>query len=217
MVCNTAHAFYEGVQKAVDVPLLHLIRISVGALISKYGLEEGDSIGVLATSGTLETGLYHEALQQRNLIPVSPQLHGMVQTGVMEAIYSSEFGVKGINRPTEESLLRIKQAVEDLEERGAKIVIAGCTELPLLLSELEQRGDLKIPWVNPLRIMAETVWDLSYHQGAFAALSALEAGVAAGKLHESIIELSEGEFDFEQLTLPPAYRSPDTSAETPMP
>jgi len=58
---------------------------------------------------------------------------GQHQQYVMKAIYG-ERGVKAgcVNGPCQEALLR---ALAHLAERGATVVILGCTELPLILEQ----------------------------------------------------------------------------------
>jgi aspartate racemase len=51
--CVTAHFCYEALQRAVHVPILHLIGETVTAVLREYpGLH---CLGLLATSGTLES------------------------------------------------------------------------------------------------------------------------------------------------------------------
>ena len=57
MPCNTAHAFLEHVQPAVDRPFLSMIDAAVDVVAST--LQSVTKVGLLATTGTLSSGIYH--------------------------------------------------------------------------------------------------------------------------------------------------------------
>jgi len=67
----------------------------------------------------------------------------------MEAIFGKQ-GVKAgftSGRPKE----IIQSVAQTLIRRGAEAVIAGCTEVPLVLKE----EDIEVPFIEPLQILAE--------------------------------------------------------------
>jgi aspartate racemase len=192
MVCNTAHVFYDEVQRQLNLPLLHLIRIAAWRIAKECRLHRRPIVGVLATSGTLAAGLYHMALRDKSLRLVAPKATDQLQQGVMEAIYSQDFGVKSVNEPTEAALLRLKKLIEWEVLKGASILVAGCTELSILFAELAAQGQLPVPWVDPLRVLAETLWDFTHRHGRFEALQQLDQSEGGGKdRNEAIIHMSE--------------------------
>jgi len=141
--CITAHHFYDRLQRALPVPILHIIGETSAAITAERpGVR---LLGLLATSGTVKSHLFESYLEPRGLTVLSPDPE--VQSGlVMQAIYA----VKGGD--TSEAPRRlIREAAEHLILRGAEVVCAGCTEVPLIL----QDGDLSVPIVDPTLVLAQ--------------------------------------------------------------
>ena len=120
MPCNTAHYFYDGVQAAVQVPVLHMIRLTARALEAR-GVK---TAGLLATDGTVQTGIYQQCFADTDIRLLTPD--GADQQAVMEMIYQ---GVKAGRRDYDAS--RARRAMAALLDRGAETLILGCTEMPL--------------------------------------------------------------------------------------
>lgn len=143
--CNTAHYFYDEVQASVRVPVLHIMKETAAHLRERYPALR--DVGLLATTGTVRTGLYQRFLAEHALNTLLPDDEG--QQVVMDCIYGEQ-GVKaGHTGP--EVTARLAGVAASLIARGAGAVIAGCTELPLVLRE----GDLPVPVIDPTRILAE--------------------------------------------------------------
>ena len=123
MACNTAHCFYEAVQSAVSVPVLDMIRLTARAL-EERGIR---TAGLLATDGTVETGIYQRRFEGTGIRLLTPDPAG--QRAVMDMAYR---GVKAGRRDYDTGDAR--RAMEDLLRRGAEILILGCTELPPAIS-----------------------------------------------------------------------------------
>ena len=120
MPCNTAHGFYDAVQAAVAVPVLHMIRLTAQALTER-GV---DAAGLLATDGTIQTGIYQRSFQDTGVTLLTPEAED--QQAVMDLIYR---GVRAGRRDFDASAAR--RTMERLLEKGAQTLILGCTELPL--------------------------------------------------------------------------------------
>lgn len=119
MPCNTAHGFYAAVSQAVDIPVLHMIELTRDAL-----RERGVTCaGLLATDGTVETGVYQKSFDGSGITLLTPEREG--QAAVMDIIYN---GVKAGDTAHDASAFR--RACEELLVRGAQTLILGCTELP---------------------------------------------------------------------------------------
>ncbi len=127
IACNTAHAYVARIEPSLSVPIINMLQETVAHI----GLHHGACrrVGLLATTGTVASQVYHEAARGAPfelLIPDSAH-----QALVMDAIYG-ERGVKAgyLEGQCERDLMR---ALVHLVERGASVVVLGCTELPLLL------------------------------------------------------------------------------------
>lgn len=143
MPCVTAHYFYKEIVKHINIPFLHLLEESIDYV--KRELGHVKRIGLLATDGTVQTGLFQEFFYKKGIEIIVPGKEG--QNLIMKALYQKE-GVKAgyKERPREMILQVLQQLIRDKVEG----VIAGCTEIPLLLSQ----SDMEIPFINPLWIVA---------------------------------------------------------------
>lgn len=125
--CNTAHAFVERIQPYLSVPVVNMLDVTVNHVQTQ--LPPGEPVGLLATSGTVRSGLYERAAARvgRTLL-IPDEAH---QAQVMAAIYGEQ-GVKAgfTQGACREALLA---ALAHLVQRGVRAVILGCTELPLVL------------------------------------------------------------------------------------
>lgn len=140
--CVTAHHFFDRLQAAVTVPILHLIRETVGAIGAEYPRLR--RFGLLATSGTLQTGMFEAAFEPEGLAILACE-SGVQNSRVMEAIYAVKKG-----EPLDRPRCLIREAAAHLLERGAEAIIAGCTEVPLILHD----GDLAVPVIDPTWCLA---------------------------------------------------------------
>ncbi len=143
MPCVTAHYYFDALQRAVSVPILHLIGETVTAVLSEYpGLRR---FGLLATTGTLQSRLFESYFEPRGLRIVVPDSAVQV-SAVMEAIYAVKRGDS-----LERARRLIREAADHLRLGGAEAVLAGCTEVPLILQE----DDVSGPFVDPTWILAQ--------------------------------------------------------------
>jgi len=120
--CNTAHCFYDAVQAAVDVPVLHMIHITAHAL-ERRGVRRA---GLLSTSGTVRTGIYQDSFAGTGIELLTPGEED--QETLMDAIYRIKAGELDFDASG------VRRVVEGLLGRGAETLILGCTELPLMTS-----------------------------------------------------------------------------------
>lgn len=159
VTCNTAHAFYQRVQSQLQIPWIHLMACTTDLIVERYPAVQ--RVGVLATDGTLQAELYSYSLSQAGLKPISFALESPQQTCVMQAIYHPEWGIKATGcRISSQALTALEQATQALLAQGAEVLIAGCTELSVGLSEL----NLPLPWIDPLEVVADLTLDLAYGQ-----------------------------------------------------
>lgn len=123
MPCNTAHAQAAGI-RAVGLPFIDMIAETTTAA-SASGVRR---VGVLATPGG--ESLYVAALSSAGLEPVV--LEGEARGRFMDLIYGVKAGDTGPR-----ARAAMAGLAQDLARRGAEALIAGCTEVPLLLSAAE--------------------------------------------------------------------------------
>ncbi len=144
MPCVTAHYFYKEIVKHITIPFLHLLEESIEYV--KQELGHVKRIGLLATDGAVQTGLFQDLFNKNDLEIVVPGKEG--QNLIMKALYQK----KGIKAGYKEHPRRmILQVLQQLISRKVEGVIAGCTEIPLVLSP----SDMEIPFIDPLKIIAQ--------------------------------------------------------------
>lgn len=147
--CNTAHAFVERMQSHLRVPVLNMLDETMAQSAGRYA---GQLVGLLATSGTVESGVYATAAERAGVhIMLPDEVH---QSLVMEAIY----GASGVKAGFTEGECRtnLQTAIDHLAQRGAGVVVLGCTELPLLFPQTENfnAGGQTVALLDPTLLLA---------------------------------------------------------------
>lgn len=144
MPCMTSHYFLPELQQQTKVPILNAIRETIFRIVKEY--KYVNEVGLLATSGTVESGLFQVEATQHGLnclVPGPNQQHL-----VMEAIYGKH-GIKaGCTGGVAKA--KLKEVARELVEQGAQAIIAGCTEVPLALAE----QDVAVPFIDPVEVLA---------------------------------------------------------------
>lgn len=170
--CNTAHAFVDRIQPHLSIPIVSMLQATVDLIRTRYGSDR--PVGLLASTGTVRSGVYHAAARGRLSLMVPDEAN---QEKVMAAIYGAE-GVKAgfTDGRCKQDLL---EAVEHLVRRGAEILILGCTELPILIDESDDYrvAGKSVVMLDPTNILARKCVALA--QEAAAAAAPAEAAVAA--------------------------------------
>lgn len=123
--CVTAHYFMGDLEKSIAVPIINGVRETV-AHLKENGIRK---VGIMATDGTVRSGIFHRELEQQGLVPIVPG--PAAQADVMHLIFDN---VKA-GKPAD--MDRFSAAAEDLRRQGAQTVILGCTELSLIKRDHE--------------------------------------------------------------------------------
>jgi aspartate racemase len=150
--CNTAHAYLKPMREAVGIPVLDMIAIAAAAVREK--VPDARRVGVLATTGTLRTGLYDVRLRAVGCEPLHPDADE--QRSVMEAIHSIKGGRMGPDA-------RLSAAALALADRGAQAIIMGCTEIPLGLDT----ATCPVPVIDATQFLAEITLSVALEELEF--------------------------------------------------
>ncbi len=156
--CNTMHAppifdviLGETRSSHPGIELVNMVDEVIRAIRNRY--RDASGIGILTTAGGYRTALYSGALGHAGLRPVVPDAE--LQDRLHEAIYSREFGIKARpDRIPQRALDAVVEAVQFLRDRGAKTVIAGCTELAYAITEPALCG---VPIVSSTEVLARAL------------------------------------------------------------
>ncbi|MFV2072149.1 MAG: aspartate/glutamate racemase family protein [Thermoanaerobaculales bacterium] len=143
--CNTAHAFLAEIRAGVGIPVLDMISETADRARQVFG--DASVVGLLATDGTHHAGIYRHALVRHGLVPVAPTTQS-VQRAVMAAL--GEVKLRGVSARSDRAM---SVAIEDLTNQGATALIAGCTEVSLVLA----RHPPALPWLDPLQVLADAL------------------------------------------------------------
>lgn len=139
MGCNTAHYFYDALGEDCRVERLNMLYETM-AYLKEQGIKKA---GLLASSGTVESGIYARAAEKYGVELLTPA--GEAQEAVMGVIYD---GVKA--GMTDYDTSGFKAVVAKLSAMGAETMILGCTELPLAMDMYK----LDFPAADPTLILA---------------------------------------------------------------
>jgi aspartate racemase len=124
LATNTMHISAPAIAEAIKVPFLHIADPAAAAVRADgFG-----TVGLLGTRFTMEMPFYREALEQRGLSVLVPDVGITNLNGI---IY--EELCRGIVR--EESRRIYVEAISRLSVRGAEAVILGCTEIGMLIDD----------------------------------------------------------------------------------
>lgn len=136
--CNTAHYYFDDLQKAVSVPLLHMPRLTA-AFCRERGIEKAL---LLAAPGTYRAGIYEQAFEGTGITLVRPE--EKVQRLTAQCIYE---GIKAGRRNFDPQELR-----KELGKISLPILL-GCTELPIAFDWYRLQGDT----IDPGAVLAKEV------------------------------------------------------------
>ena len=124
--CNTAYVYQGAILAATHIPLISIIGVSIAA--AQERVPNVERIGVLATDGCLQAGIYQAALEAAGLAAELPTAEELRE--LMSLVNSIKAG-----KQTDATRGAMAGLAEALVSRGAGAIIAGCTEIPLVLGE----------------------------------------------------------------------------------
>lgn len=120
LICNTAHYAFDKLQAATDIPILNMLDETVKEIRNvKPGAKK---VGLLATRGTVEAGLYDQYITGAGYeeIKPTPEILDMTE----DLIYHD---IKEAGHSDGQKFHELVRKM--VEEEGADAVILGCTEL----------------------------------------------------------------------------------------
>ena len=131
--CNTAHYWYDDLQKKINIPIINMPKEVFK--VTKKQCKNNTKIGLLATEGTLKTGVYNKFFENKYQL-VIPN-NKIQKENVNKAI---RFVKMGNIKAAEKS---IKPAIDFLIRNKCKKIILGCTELPIAIFAFKSFSKVK--------------------------------------------------------------------------
>lgn len=141
--CNTAHGFFEELQSALGIPVVHMVRETAAAAAAR----SLSRVGVLATSGTVTADLYGREAVRLGMSCLYPDT--ATQTQVSRIIFDEVKAGQPVDGTVLESL------ATPLRVAGCDGIILGCTELSLAFGGTMRAAGL--PIVDALDVLADCV------------------------------------------------------------
>lgn len=158
IACNTASAYaYEELKKRADVPVVEVV--TPGANVACRSTKNG-KIGIIATKGTISTGVYKDAVEKRaeelgmKDIEIFQQACPLFVSLAEEGWWDTE-----VTRLTAEEYLK------PLKEAGVDTLVMACTHYPLLTKVIKEVMGNDVVLVNTGEATAQVVKDLLSREG----------------------------------------------------
>jgi aspartate racemase len=149
LICaNTMHKVADQAMEGISLPLVHLVDVA-GEGVRAAGLSR---VALLGTRYTMEDDFYRGRLAARHGLDVrvpGPEDRAEVHRIIFEELV--------LGRVLPASRERYAAVVERLVAEGAQGVIAGCTEIPMLLGP----ADVRVPYFDTTALHAERAVELS--------------------------------------------------------
>ena len=149
MVCNTAHAYEQDIREATAIPFISILSESVNASLRLN--PQLKRAGLMAATGCVGARLYQTRFEATGVDCVVP--NSAEQATLMQLIYRIK---SGDHAPDIADQMR--QLANTLIERGAEIILAACTEIPLALKQ----NDIEKPLLDCTDVLVDATIAFAY-------------------------------------------------------
>lgn len=142
LTCNTAHYFFDELQAATEIPILHMPREAANELVRQ---NTTGKVAILGTEGSMKAGIYEKEVRQLGFEAVIPdaQLQAKINHLIYHDIKESDY----LNKELYYEILAEAVARFDCEK-----IILGCTELSLMQ---EYVGENEYPVIDAQSILSD--------------------------------------------------------------
>ncbi|HMN11639.1 MAG TPA: aspartate/glutamate racemase family protein [Bellilinea sp.] len=129
VICaNTMHKYAPEVLAAVDLPLVHIADVT-GEAVAAAGVQR---VGLLGTKYTMEEDFYKQRLADKFGLEVL--IPPEADRQLVHQVIFRELSLGVIRDESRGEYLRI---IDELVQRGAQAIILGCTEIGLLVKQVD--------------------------------------------------------------------------------
>lgn len=145
--CVSAHIFLDEIRAQSDLPILSIFDAVADAIIRDH--PDINRVGLLATTGTIKGGLFQQRLARDGITTVVPD--DAVQSKITAAIADIKM-VQPLRNRSEitADLVAAAQSLILRKPDSVQAIVAGCTEIPLALSQ----AHLPVPYLECVTILA---------------------------------------------------------------
>jgi len=139
--CNTVHVFYEDMVANINIPILSIIDATID-YIKKYKYR---CVGVLSSNSTKKMNIYTDKLINENIKSISTNIEEqkMIDSIILKVMSGTQ---------SETDILDLKNICNRMTQNGAEVIVLGCTELPLAIT---QNDIPEIDLIDTIQILVE--------------------------------------------------------------
>ncbi len=137
--CVTAHFFFQEIAKTSEVPVISMVQETAIYLKDR----KVKKAGLMATAGTAACGFLQQELMLHGIETVIPSTEG--QNKLMKIIYEQ------VKADKEVDMQMFSEVELELKERGAEIILLGCTELSLVKKDYS----IGVGYLDMMELLAE--------------------------------------------------------------
>ena len=123
--CITAHYFQKELEEGIGIPIINALEETAQYLLER----EIQKVGIMATNGTIESGIFQKVLEESGIEVVIPDKEK--QQKVMSLIYEN------VKAGVAVDISKFGEVSKALFEQNAQVVLLACTELSLIKREYE--------------------------------------------------------------------------------
>lgn len=125
--CNTAHYFYDEIQKSINIPIINILEETV--CYCEKTIPNIKKIGVLATVGTLKSKAYQNIIEKHGIECVVPSAED--QESLMNIIYNQ------VKAGEKVDIFEFHRIIGEMKKQGSDAVVLGCTELSVIKKDFK--------------------------------------------------------------------------------
>lgn len=148
MVCNTAHVFLDGVHAETTIPFISIVDESIAEI--DQICPAARTVGIMATDGCLETGIYQQAVAASGRKALVPDVAGKKE--LMDLIDNIKAGNQGADIAA-----RMEAIAAQLVADAAEVIIGGCTEIPIVF----EGAGFAVPVISSTNVLAKKTVSLA--------------------------------------------------------
>ncbi|UUV99013.1 aspartate/glutamate racemase family protein [Vagococcus luciliae] len=143
LTCNTAHYFFDELEKATDKPLLHMPKLAISRVSDAYA--KNARVGIIGTEGTIKNKIYDPFIEEAGFNVVHPTKD--IQDKVSTLIFDK---IKHLDQLDHDLYHEI---LDDMfNELNCDVIVLGCTELSMMEDAENQMNEHVI---DPQNVLAE--------------------------------------------------------------
>ena len=152
--CITSYYYYRQIIDHTNAYVINPLHLIFKSIEEEYA--GALRIGILATTGTINSGLFHQELGIKGLDVVTLD-HKDQENLFMRAVYMKNgFKSAHISQDARDLMSR---SIDKLSEQNVDLIIGGCTEVSVAISP----GMVDFPYIDTLDLLAKQTVDHCYN------------------------------------------------------